>query len=150
MDDPTTVLLVCVLLAWLTLRYLASRRRPGGASPSMRHSRSWTSSLTGGEALAALGTFAQRTGYSVDADAQKRGLTVLADGALAGSYGQLFPVSLSPRGAGTVVNVGISAKDPTLAALADTVLERRLDTFVRVLRATFVAAEQDAGRLGAS
>lgn len=150
MDDPTTVLLVCALVAWLALRYLGSRRRAGGVIPSTQHSRSWTSSLTDGEAIAALGTFAQRTGYSVDADAQKRGLTVLADGDLAGSYGQLFPVSLSPRGAGTVVKVGISAKDPTLAALADAVLERRLDTFVRVLRATFVAAEQDAGRLGAS
>jgi hypothetical protein len=150
MDDPTTVLLLCTLVAWLTLRYLASRRRPGGATPSMQHSRSWTTSLTDGEATAALRTFAQRTGYSVDADAQKRGLTVLADGDLAASYGQLFPVSLSPRGAGTDVKVGISAKDPTLAALADAVLERRLDTFARVLRAMFDAAEQDAGRLAAS
>lgn len=134
MNDPTPVVLVCLAVAWLALRYLSSTRRSRGAIPSTQHSRSWTSSLTDGEAIAALGTFAQRTGYSVDSGAQQRGLTVLADGDLAASYGQLFPVSLTPRGAGTVVKVGISAKDPTLAALADAVLERRLDTFARDVR----------------
>lgn len=150
MDDPTTAVLVCLAVVWLALRYLGARGEPRGAMAPSQHSRSWTSSLSSGEAVAALGTFAQRAGYSLDTAEQKPGLTVLADGALAASYGQLFPVSLVPRGGGTVVKVGISAKDPTLAALADTVLERRLETFVRVLRAIFVAAEQDAGRLGGS
>jgi hypothetical protein len=95
------------------------------------------------QAALALITVSQRLGYSVDPDARP-GFTVLADSVHAGSYGQLFPVSLTATSGGTRVQVGISAKDPA-CALTEAVQERRLEDLVRRMRAIFVAAEDDTG-----
>ena len=140
--DPTLVC-ICISAAALILSLSDGKMRPG-SMPGASRARSWTSSLSMAEAGAALGTVGQRIGYSLDREGGP-GVTVLVDGAVAASYGQVFPVSLTSSGAGTVVRVTISAKDPKLA-LADAVQERRLDTLARTMRAIFVDAEADAGR----
>ena len=140
--DPTLVC-ICVSAAALILSFSDARMRPGGV-PVPSRARSWTSSLSMTEAGTALGTVGQRIGYSLDR-AGWPDEAVLVDGAVAASYGQVFPVSLTSSEAGTVVRVTIFAKDPKLA-LTDAVQERRLDTLARTMRAIFVDAETNAGR----
>jgi hypothetical protein len=139
-DTAVTAFLLCLALSALSLRLLEARNRSGPVGLGMR-SRSWTSPLTALQAALALVTVSQRLGYSVDPNVRP-GFTVLADNVLAGSYGQLFPVSLTTTRGGTLVQVGISAKDPT-CALTDAVQERRLEDLARRMRAIFVAAEDD-------
>jgi hypothetical protein len=141
-DTAVSALLLCLVLSALSLRLLEARSRSGPAGVGMR-SRSWTSPLTAIQAALALVTVSQRLGYSVDPDARP-GFTVLADSVQAGSYGQLFPVSLTATRGGTRVQVGISAKDPA-CALTEAVQERRLEDLARRMRAIFVAAEDDTG-----
>lgn len=141
MDGPTIFVLVCICVAALALS-LSEDGMPSRGVTADPRSRTWTSSLSTVQAGIALGTVGQRIGYSLDRD-QRPGLTVLADSVMAASYGQLFPVTLTSSGTGTVVRIGISAKDPTLA-LTDAVRERRLETLARITRAVFVAAEADA------
>ena len=143
MDSALGALLLCVAFTALAVQLLGARGRsfrPPSAGSSVR---SWTSPLTATQAARALVTVSQRLGYSVDPD-PRPGITVLADSVLAGSYGQLFPVSLTTTGGGTLVRVRISAKDPD-RALTEAVQERRLEDFARRMRAIFLAAEDDAG-----
>jgi hypothetical protein len=141
-DTAVSAFLLCLVLSALSLRLLEARSRSRPAGVGTR-SRSWTSPLTAIQAALALITVSQRLGYSVDPDARP-GFTVLADSVHAGSYGQLFPVSLTATSGGTRVQVGISAKDPA-CALTEAVQERRLEDLVRRMRAIFVAAEDDTG-----
>jgi hypothetical protein len=141
-DTAIGAFLLCLALSVMSLRLLdlRGRSRPtslGLGSPS----RSWTSPLSAIQAGTALVTVSQRLGYSVDRDVRP-GFTVLGDRVMAGSYGQLFPVSLTTTGGGTLVRVGISAKDPA-CALTEAVQQRRLEDFARRMRAIFVAAEED-------
>ena len=141
MDTAFGAFLLCLALSALSLRLLDARSRSRPAGAGLR-SRAWTSPLSSIQAGIALVTVGQRLGYSVDRDVQP-GFTVLADRVTAGSYGQLFPVSLTATRGGTLVSVGIAAKDPG-CALTDAVQERRLEDFVRTVRAIFVSAEGDA------
>ena len=142
MDTPVGVFLICLALSALALSSLGSRERPTRPLSVGPRSRSWTSSLSAIQARIALLTVSQRLGYSVDRDVRP-GFMVLADRVTAGSYGQLFPVSLTSGRGGTLVKVGIAAKDPA-CVLSEAVQERRLEDFARSMRAIFVAAESDA------
>lgn len=145
MDVSGVAVFMCIGAAALALRFFEMARSPRQAMVTGPRSRTWTSSLSIAEAGAALMTVGERIGYSMDRE-RAPGLMVLADGALAGSYGQHFPVSLTTSGRGTVVRIGIVAKDPALA-LADAVQERRLESLARTTRAVFADAEEDARRL---
>jgi hypothetical protein len=141
-DAAFGAFLLCLGVAALSLSVIDARGRSSRLPGVRQHLRSWTSPLSAIQARIALLTVGQRLGYSVDGD-ERPGFTVLADRVLPGSYGQLYPVSLTSAGGGTLVRVSISAKDPALA-LTEVVQERRLEEFARSVRAIFVAAEEEA------
>ena len=141
METAIGAFLMCLGLAALSFALRGIQVRSSGPPSAGDRSRSWTSPLSAIQARLALVTVGQRLGYSLDSEAQP-GFTVLADSTSPGSYGQLFPVSLISTGGGTLIEIGISAKDPE-HPLARVVQERRLEAFARTMRAVFVDAEAD-------